>query len=254
MVARSIRFSVLLRTTRRPIPRTRRIHAAPTVSQDDLNRLLAREKNQGGRSAVKKLLGDLGFDTPEALGAFITTKREADQAALSEVERREQAAAQLERQASQRLADAEARERAAVRRAVLAGLGASGEDLADAVVLVERALADQPEADEAAVTAVAERLKERRPSLFGQQTPPCGARRFARWGPAEPWGTAVATGRRRSGDGPPPRLRHRLTCPAASHSYRRASRTRGPRPVLPWTTPPPWCAPAPLRVPRKDRM
>ncbi|WP_314250961.1 hypothetical protein [Streptomyces sp. DSM 40907] len=144
----------------------------PTVTQDDLNRLLAREKTQGGRAAVKKLLGDLGFDTPEALGAFITTKREAEQAALSEVERREQAAAELERQANQRVADADARERAAVRRAVLAGLGASGEDLADAVVLVERALADQPDADEAAVTAVAEQLKERRPSLFGQQTPP----------------------------------------------------------------------------------
>ncbi|WP_406738551.1 hypothetical protein [Streptomyces sp. NBC_00853] len=121
---------------------------------------------------MKKLLGDLGFETPEALGAFITTKREADQAALSEVERREQAAAELERQANQRLADAETRERAAVRRTVLAGLGASGEDLADAVVLIERVLADQPDADEAAVTVLAEQLKERRPNLFGQQTPP----------------------------------------------------------------------------------
>ncbi|KOU62119.1 hypothetical protein [Streptomyces sp. IGB124] len=145
---------------------------AQTVSQDDLNRLLAREKTQGGRAAVKKLLVDLGFDTAEALGEFITTKREADQAALSEIERREQAAAERERQADQRLADAEAREHAAVRRAVLAGLGASGDDLADAVVLIERALADQPEADEAAVTAVAEQLKTRRPGLFGQQSPP----------------------------------------------------------------------------------
>lgn len=144
----------------------------PTVSQDDLNRLLAREKAQGGRAAVKKLLGDLGFDTPEALGIFITTKRDADQAALSEVERREQAAAEGEGKASQRLAEAEVRGRSAVRRAVLAGLGASGEDLVDAVVLVDRVLADQPEADEAAVTAVAEQLKERRRSLFGQQTPP----------------------------------------------------------------------------------
>lgn len=69
---------------------------ASTVSQDGLDRLLAREKAQGGRAAVKKLLGDLGFDTPEALGAFIIMKREADQAALSEVEHREQAAAELE--------------------------------------------------------------------------------------------------------------------------------------------------------------
>lgn len=99
---------------------------APAVTQDDLNRLLAREKTQGGRAAVKKLLGDLGFDTPEALGAFIATKREADQAALSEVERREQAAAELERQVRKRLTEAEVRERAAVRRAVLAGMGQAG--------------------------------------------------------------------------------------------------------------------------------
>lgn len=142
---------------------------AGAVSQEDLSRLLAREKTQGGRAAVKKLLGELGFDNAEALSAFVTSQREAEAAALTEVERREQAAAERERQAEQRLAEAEARERAAVRRALLAGLGASGEDLADAVALVDRALADQPDADEETVTAAAEQLKERRPELFGQQ-------------------------------------------------------------------------------------
>ncbi len=141
---------------------------AATVTQEDLSRLLAREKTQGGRAAVKKLLGDLGFDNSEALVDFVTQQREAEQAALSDVERREQAAVERERQAEQRIAEAVARERAAVRRAVLAGLGASGEDLDDAVVLVERVLADQPEADEEAVAAAAEQLKERRPELFGQ--------------------------------------------------------------------------------------
>ncbi|MEU8784768.1 hypothetical protein [Streptomyces sp. NPDC048637] len=57
-----------------------------------MSRLLAREKTQGGRAAVKKLLGDLGFDNSEALTEFITAKRDADQAALTEIERREQAA------------------------------------------------------------------------------------------------------------------------------------------------------------------
>ncbi|WP_328403933.1 hypothetical protein OHS70_34070 [Streptomyces sp. NBC_00390] len=148
--------------------------AGGAVSQGDLTRLLAREKTQGGRAAVKKLLGDLGFDNSEALSEFITTKREADQAALSEAERREQAAAAKEQQAEQRLAEAVARERAAVRRAALAGLGASGEDLADAAVLLDRALAYQPDADEGAVTAAAEQLKERRPQLFcqAQETAP----------------------------------------------------------------------------------
>ncbi|MER6131881.1 hypothetical protein [Streptomyces sp. NPDC001815] len=145
-----------------------------SVTQEDLSRLLAREKTQGGRAAVKKLLGELGFDNPEALTEFITTKRDADQAALTEVERREQAAEDKLRTAEAREAQATARERAAIRRAALAELGAAADDLDDAVLLIDRALNDQPDADEAAVTAAAEQLKERRPELFGQvrETPP----------------------------------------------------------------------------------
>ncbi|MFI7136559.1 hypothetical protein ACIBQ5_01965 [Streptomyces massasporeus] len=138
------------------------------VTQDDLSRLLAREKTQGGRAAVKKLLGELGFDTSEALTEFITTKRDADQAAMTEVERRERAAEEKLKAAEAREAQALTRERAAIRRAALAGLGAAGDDLADAVLLIDRALLDQPDADEDAVTAAAEQLKERRPELFGQ--------------------------------------------------------------------------------------
>ncbi|MER6370732.1 hypothetical protein ABT255_20520 [Streptomyces mirabilis] len=139
-----------------------------SVTQDDLSRLLAREKTQGGRSAVKKLLGELGFDNSEALTEFITRKRDADQAALTDVERREQAAEEKLRSAEAREAQALARERAAIRRAALAGLGAAGDDLDDAVLLIDRALGDQPDADEEAVVAAAEQLKERRPELFGQ--------------------------------------------------------------------------------------
>ncbi|MEV0257743.1 hypothetical protein AB0H82_26230 [Streptomyces sp. NPDC050732] len=149
--------------------------AGGTVTQEDLSRLLAREKTQGGRAAVKKLLGDLGFDNSEALTEFITAKREAEQAALSEIERREQAAEEKLRAAEEREVQAAARERAAVRRSALAGLGAAGDDLNDAVLLIERALADQPDADEGAVATAAEQLKDRRPELFGQvreATPP----------------------------------------------------------------------------------
>ncbi|WP_405889510.1 hypothetical protein OG427_02960 [Streptomyces sp. NBC_00133] len=138
------------------------------VTQEDLSRLLAREKTQGGRAAVKKLLGDLGFDNSEALTEFITTKRDAEQAALTEVERREQAAEEKLRSAETREAQALARERAAIRRAALGGLGAAGDDLDDAVLLIDRALHDRPDADEEAVVAAAEQLKERRPELFGQ--------------------------------------------------------------------------------------
>ncbi|KAB1989779.1 hypothetical protein [Streptomyces triticiradicis] len=149
--------------------------AIGSVTQDDLSRLLAREKTQGGRAALKKLLGDLGFDNSEALTEFVTTKRDAEQAALTEIERREQAVEEKLKAAEAREAQAVARERAAIRRAALAGLGAIGDDLGDAILLIDRALDDQPDADEEAVAAAAEQLKGRRPELFGQTsavTPP----------------------------------------------------------------------------------
>ncbi|MEU6934318.1 hypothetical protein AB0A05_34815 [Streptomyces sp. NPDC046374] len=137
------------------------------VTQDDLSRLLAREKTQGGRAAVKKLLDSLGFDTHEKLTEFVTATRDAERAALSEVERREQAAEDKLHAAEAREAQAVARERAAIRRAALAGLGATGEDLDDAVLLIDRALDGQNDADEETVAAAAEQLAERRPDLFG---------------------------------------------------------------------------------------
>ncbi|MEU5297945.1 hypothetical protein [Streptomyces umbrinus] len=58
---------------------------------------------------------------------------------LSEIERRrEQTAAERERQAEQRESAAVARERDAARRALLVGLGATGNDLDDAVLLLSR--------------------------------------------------------------------------------------------------------------------
>ncbi len=94
---------------------------------------------------------------------FVTQQREAQIAALSDLERREQAAAEREAIAAQREAQAVARERAAARRAVLVGFGATGEDLADA----ERLLVVEDDADETAIAEAASALKTRRPELFG---------------------------------------------------------------------------------------
>ncbi|MFI1830734.1 hypothetical protein ACH41E_30495 [Streptomyces sp. NPDC020412] len=135
-----------------------------TVTQDRLKRMLTREKAQGERAAVKRLMAALGFDTPKALTEFVTEKREADQAALSEAERREQQAAERELEAARREEAAVERERAALRRAVLVGLGASGDDLTDA----ERLLAEEDDADEAQLQAAGEALRVRRPELFGE--------------------------------------------------------------------------------------
>jgi hypothetical protein len=149
----------------------------PGLDQDALNRLLAREKQQGERAAVRKLVEQLGFTKADDLTAFVQQQRDAQQAALSDLERRERAAADAETRAAQREAQAIARERAAARRAVLVGLGATGEDLADA----ERLLVVEDDADETTIAEAAAALKTRRPELFGASAAvvppaaPCGS-------------------------------------------------------------------------------
>lgn len=150
--------------------------ATVTIPQDELSRRFAREKDQGRRAGVRDLLGQLGFESAKSLTEYIESQRQAEQqqkdaeqARLSEVERREQAAAERERQAQERESAATAREREAARRAVLVGLGATGTELEDAVVLLAREL--EPDADDATLTQAAEDLKQRRPELFGARTP-----------------------------------------------------------------------------------
>ncbi|MFE4535825.1 hypothetical protein ACFRKB_12170 [Streptomyces scopuliridis] len=143
-----------------------------TVTQDRLGKMLTREKAQGERAAIKRLLSTLGFDNPKALAEFVSTQREAEQAALSEVERREQVAQERELQAARREELAAERERAALRRGALVALGAEGDDLVDA----ERLLAvDDEDADEAQIQSAAESLRARRPELFGEVRTPVPA-------------------------------------------------------------------------------
>ncbi|RYJ28807.1 hypothetical protein CU044_2568 [Streptomyces sp. L-9-10] len=140
-----------------------------TVTQDRLGKMLTREKAQGERAAIKRLLSTLGFDNPKALTEFVSSQREAEQAALSEVERREQVAQERELQAARREELAAERERAALRRAALVALGAEGDELVDA----ERLLAvDDEDADEAQIQSAAESLRARRPELFGEVRTP----------------------------------------------------------------------------------
>jgi hypothetical protein len=144
---------------------------AKEFSQEDLDRIAAREKAQGKRSALKEFAEELGFTSAEDTAAFIAAAREAKQAALSDEERRRQELADLEAKAVAREQSAIARERDAIRKAALLGLGATGVDLEDALALLERDLRESPDADEATVTAAAEALKERRAALFGAATP-----------------------------------------------------------------------------------
>ncbi|MGX1840594.1 hypothetical protein [Streptomyces diastaticus] len=146
-----------------------------TYTQDELARLAAKEKDQGRRAGAKAALEEFatehGFSNVDDAKAFIAAARQAQEAALSEQEKREKALAEREAAAEAREQAALARERVASRRALLAGLGATGDDLDDATQLLR---ADD-DADEATLTAAAEALKTRRPELFGGTTTPAAA-------------------------------------------------------------------------------
>ncbi|MGW3657229.1 hypothetical protein ACWD6R_16710 [Streptomyces sp. NPDC005151] len=141
------------------------------MDQETLTRLLAREKQQGERAAVRKLVEQLGFAKTDDLAAFVKAQQDAQDAQLTEVQRREKAADDAAAAAAAREAAAVAREKAAVRRSALVALGATGADLADA----ERLLTVDDDADEQAVTGAATALKARRPELFGKTPTPAAA-------------------------------------------------------------------------------
>ena len=137
--------------------------AQRTFTQAEVEALAAKEKAQGKRSAAKEFAEKHGFGSIEDAETFIAAARKAQDDALSEQERREREIADREARADAREKAADARERAANRRAVLVGLGATGDDLEDAAAL----LRVPDDADDTAITEAAVKLKTRRPELFG---------------------------------------------------------------------------------------
>ena len=141
-------------------------------SQEELERIAAREKSQGERAGARKALEDFaaehGFNNVDDAKAFIAAARQAEEAKKTEEQKRQEELDRREAELAAREAAAIARERAANRRAVLVGLGATGDDLEDAAALLR--VAD--DADETAVREAAEKLKERRPELFGTRPAP----------------------------------------------------------------------------------
>ncbi|MFD3511912.1 hypothetical protein [Streptomyces sp. NPDC058657] len=136
--------------------------ATVTLTQTKLNTLLSREKDQGGRAALRSLADKLGFSSTADLSDYVTGQRQAEQEQLTEAQRREQELVEREKAAVTREAQALARERDATRRALLAGVGAVGQDLDDAVAL----LRVPDDAEESVVGEAVQDLKTRRPELF----------------------------------------------------------------------------------------
>lgn len=169
---------------------------APQYTQDDLERIAAKEKDQGKRAGARQALEDLakelGFTKPDDVKAFVAAARQAEDAKKSEEQKRQEELDRREQELAAREAEAATRVRTAVRTSVLAQLGATGTDLEDALALLERDLRDTPDADEAAVRTAAEALKERRAALFGAAPAPASAQM-----PPAPGGSPAG--------GPPPR-------------------------------------------------
>ncbi|WP_098894134.1 hypothetical protein [Streptomyces sp. t99] len=154
-----------------------------TVTQRRMNLLLTREKDQGRQAALRALATEAGLDPDSvdatALKQVLADAKKLKDAQLSDEQRREaeftqreQAIAAREAAAEKAAAAAEARLQEASRSAQLVTLGATGQDLEDALLLLNKALDDDPDADEAAVTKAAEALKKRRPLLFGVTAEP----------------------------------------------------------------------------------
>ncbi|MEW1754081.1 hypothetical protein [Streptomyces angustmyceticus] len=141
--------------------------AGKVFTQDEVAALAAKEKSQGERAGARKALEDFaaanGFKNADDAKAFIEAARQAQQDALSEEEKRRAELERREAELAARESAAIARERNVNRRDVLAGLGATGDDLDDAAAL----LRVEDDADDTAVQEAAAKLKERRPELFG---------------------------------------------------------------------------------------
>jgi hypothetical protein len=144
----------------------------PQYTQEDLERIAAKEKDQGKRAGARQALEDFaaehGFNTVDDAKAFIAAARKAEEAKKTEEQKRQEELDRREQELAAREAAAVARERAANRRAVLVGLGATGDDLEDAAALLR--VAD--DADDQTIREAAEALKQRRPELFGTKPAP----------------------------------------------------------------------------------
>lgn len=150
----------------KPAPPAQRV-----FTQAEVEALAAKEKAQGKRSAAKEFAEKHGFSTIEDAETFIATARQAQEAQLTEQQKRERELADREAKAEAREKAAEARERAANRRAILVGLGATGDDLEDAAAL----LRVPDDADDVTLQEAADKLKTRRPELFGATPTPTAA-------------------------------------------------------------------------------
>lgn len=157
-----------------------------TFTQAEVTAMMARERDQGGRSTREALLQQLGVTTAEEADALVKAAKAANDAALTE-QQRATAAAEAEKTAATQERAAAAAEILASRteRALIrAGLPLQVEDPARAGQMVEnpqlayalRLVTVAPGADEAAISTAVDQVKAAFPTMFAAPAaaPPAG--------------------------------------------------------------------------------
>lgn len=142
---------------------------AARYTDADLNTRLAQERRHAEQRAQDALLQRLGFASADEAEQQVTAQRAAQQAQMTEVERREQAAQAELARANQLAADAAARSRAADIRTALVTAGCRLDALDDAARLVDLPAGD---VDQAALTAAVGAVQQRRAEMFGTVAAP----------------------------------------------------------------------------------
>lgn len=137
--------------------------------QAELSRVATREKEQGVRAGKRAALDELaaahGLPNGDAVAKFLADAKAAEQARMSETERREKELTDRETSIAAREATNATEQREVANVKLLARLGATEDNLDDAAAVLRARVA--PDADDATVQAAAEALKKRRPELFG---------------------------------------------------------------------------------------
>lgn len=135
------------------------------ISQEELNRIAAREKNEGKQAALREIAEKFGMSIEDA-EQLIKAKREADTAQMSEAERKLA-------EADEKIRKAEERERAADERELQANVRDALRDAGVSKDVVQRAgrlLDVEVGADEAKIKDEVEALKKVMPELFKSES------------------------------------------------------------------------------------
>lgn len=147
--------------------------AAQGLSQEEVSRIAAREKEEGRKAALAQVAADLGVDLETAKTVIAEAKKRSD-SEKSEAQR-EREAASAEKQAAEREKAEAAKERHEARldRAFVAAGLTDETKISRYSKLLDVAVGASPEDIKKAVDA----LKKDEPTLFGGATPPAPGNR-----------------------------------------------------------------------------